>query len=237
MRGLLTKIRRWTKVHRMSRKQATLQNFLLSTVLILLICIMAPYLRNQQEATVEELIDQWYSEQMFGEGEIVAVQSFQEGDVKYLDVIVSKFSPSGESYDARLYLRQEEPWKWGSVGWDYGYISVEYRVEHRIEKSDPIYAFTEFNTAESSHVEIQENSSGAPISVTVSIHFSDIPGYDEDCADTTFQVDLQTGNAVLLQQGVHYAQRYGDSQLERIETWLSEPRMVQIAQVLVEEMG
>ena len=236
MKNRIGKVRRWLKTHRMSRKQATLQNFLLSAALILVICIMAPQLWERQEVTVENLVEQWCTEQMFGEANIVATQAFRESGTDYMDVIISKTAPSGEHYEARLYLKQEEPRKWSSVGWDYGYVSVEYLVEQRMEGSDPIHAFVEFNAAESSHVEIQDDIYGMPELVTVSVHFEDIPGYDKDCADTTFRVNLKTGETALLQQGVHYAQRYGDSQIERIETWLPEPRMVQIAQVLVEEM-
>ncbi len=236
VRKVFARWNRWLKTHRRSRKQAALQNLLFSAALIVLICIMVPQLWERQEVTVEEVVEQWCREQMFGTAEIVSIQCFQESSTDYMDVIISKTTLSGEHYDARLYLKQEKPWKWNSVGWDYGYISVEDWVEELLEESDPISAFTEFNIAESSHVEVQEDGSGEAELVTVSVHFAEMPGYEEDCADTTFQVNLKTGEAALLQQGIHYAQRYGDSQLERIETWLTEPRMVQIAQVLVEEM-
>ncbi|MBQ8563510.1 MAG: hypothetical protein IJ443_06445 [Firmicutes bacterium] len=151
---------------------------------------------------MEEVVEQWCQEQFFGAGEIVAAQSFEEGGIQYMDVTLSRTAESGEHYEACIYMKQEKPWKWVSVGHHYGHEPLEHTARYLLAEADPVNIFDEFNMAEYSSVELLTDASGAVESAVVSVHFRSETGSEGNpSSDVKFYANLKTGEAELVSPG------------------------------------
>ena len=117
MKNRIEKMRRWLKMHRMSRKQATLQNLCLTLLFAALFVVLARgYMADH---SVEAAVEQWCEENFFGEAEIVAAITFEEDKHQQKQIFIEKVVDEDLRYEARLDLLRENPWKWVCVGSSY----------------------------------------------------------------------------------------------------------------------
>ena len=233
MTFFLTKIKQlktFICTHRLPRKQAALQNLLL-TVIVVLIGMFG--LRAYAEAyTVEQAVDQWCQQHYFGEGEIYAKINFDYDEMPHCFVYFGRPAEDGER-SACLYVRQVNRWKWEPFGWHY--VS-EPRKIHTGEMEQYLSSFPEFDGFWNySCMKDQTQNQGNQLWMSVSHapwyeNYTEMPEEEVQTA-VEFTVNLDTGTVTESSFPTYRAQIYGDSNLEEIQFWLSEERMVHIAEI------
>lgn len=107
---MIKKLKHRLRYHKLSRKQATLQNLLL-TALVILLGVFG--LRAYADVhSMEAAIEAWCEEMYFGEAEILSVLEYEEDGLTWKDVTIGKVMPNGDRYEAQLSLKQKNPWRW-----------------------------------------------------------------------------------------------------------------------------
>ena len=248
MSGYFARMKRWLKTHRRSRKHAALQNLCCA---LLLAVIGAVLLRGYAaDVSTEAAVRQWCEDNFFGEGDIVAVLEFEEDRHQQKEVTISKELPDGERCDAKIFLYRQNPWKWVYSGSSYFAESIDYTVdpEHIEDWGNDIYRFTrqedlgmfpELVLAEwveaayvPTHVmEGLEAGPGSHISLMVGIQFeeSEAAGRGQwHQSQLTYWVNLDS-----MEVEHTYFEPIAVNG-KAAELWISEERMVFIAQKLMD---
>ena len=249
---MIKKLKDRLRYHKLSRKQAALQNLLL-TAFVLLLGVFG--LRAYADAhSVEAAVEKWCEEMYFGEAEILSVLEYEEDGRPWKDVTIGKKLPNGDRYEAKLSLKQKNPWRWEYTGNGMWVTApMEYTVEpeyiqdwgndiYRITRQVDVGMFSELTQAEwiewayvPTHVmEGLEPGPDSHMSLMVGIQFEESEAANRgewQQSQLTFWVNLDSMEVeqTYFQQPFPYKGSEGT-------LWLSEARMVFIAETLMELM-
>lgn len=245
---LIRKLKNRLRQQKMSRKQAVLQNFLLSVLVIVLgSLILRSYIDNY---SIEAMTEKWCEEMYFGDAEILAVMEYEGVKYPMKDVIIGRETAGGERYEANLTFQREKPWRWVCTAYAYNASPVEYVLDmqyiedwgndiYRVTQQSDIGIFPELLNAEwveaayvPTHVmEGMEPGPDSHMSLQVGIQFEESDaanGGQWHRSELTYWVNLDRMEVEQIYfQPIQYDGK--DAQL-----WISEDRMVFIARKLME---
>ncbi|MBQ8563512.1 MAG: hypothetical protein IJ443_06455, partial [Firmicutes bacterium] len=195
-------------------------------------------------------VDQWCEANLFGEAEIVATLDYEEDKHQQKEVVIGKEMPNGQRYEAKLFLYRENPWKWVCSGSSYFADGIDYTVdpEHIEDWGNDIYRFTrqenlgmfpELVLAEwveaayvPTHVmEGMEPGPGSHMSLMVGIQFEESQAAKQgqwEQSQITYWVNLDT-----MEVEHTYFEPIAMNG-KAAELWMSDERMVFIAEKLME---
>ncbi len=238
------------KVHRMSRKQATLQNLCLSLLLVTLFVVLARgYMADN---SVEVAVQQWCEENFFGEAEIAATITFEEDKHQQKQVFIEKVLKNGQRYEARLDLLRENPWKWVCASSSYSIAAKEISIlddliemqgnaavipAEAVQGSFPEFAGCQFLQAMYSTVHIMEDKNTINNSHPA---FQVYAGYHYDVGEITpelllygsssFRMNLETGEM----EAVDFEPFVLDG--KEATLWVSDERLKRFIHTLMETL-
>lgn len=253
--NLQQKLKRFLRDHKRSRREAAFQNLLAACLLLILAFVTVQ--GYAADHTVEKAVEDWCRSNMFGEGEICAVRTYEEEGVRSKDVIVSKHAEDGCRYEARVFLERENPLKWISCGsaWSGAPIPEKLQADEMGVVKGEDYAelpaeaisslFMEFNQAcgaEAILIRERNDKGGSEssddsndsdgtekqnLSLRVWIYLSEAPRSMAD-AEIIFLVDLDTREVV--------SSVFKPVAIDGVtyEYWISEERMIFIAEKIKE---
>lgn len=232
--NLQQKLKRFLRDHKRSRREAAFQNLLAACLLFVLVFVTVR--GYAADHTVEKAVEDWCRSNMFGEGEICAVRTYEEEGVRSKDVIVSKHAEDGCRYEVRVFLERENPLKWISCGsaWFSAPIPEQPPADEIMIVDRTHTALLDAGAISSLFMEFDQ-ACGADVedrgtSLSVAIHFSEEHQRPTD-AEVYFLVDLDTREVVssvfkpVAIDGVTY------------EYWISEARMIFIAEKIKEAIS
>ena len=116
---MIKKLKHRLWYHKLSRKQAALQNLLLTALVVVIgvLGLQAYADRHSPEAVINE----WCEKMYFGEAKILSTLDYQGAKHPNKDVVISKQLSNGDQYEAKLTMEQKNPWRWefaGSAMWN-----------------------------------------------------------------------------------------------------------------------
>lgn len=227
----MKKLKHFFRTHKRSRRQAAVQNLFAACLLLVLCFLLAR--GYAADHTPEQAVEEWCRNNMFGNGTICAVRSYETDGIQKKDAILCREAENGRRYEATVLLQRENPLKWEACGsaWSSEPKPEKLPVsENSIVKGADFAElpsgvissmFTEFEPAYGAEALKRDSL------LKVSIYFGEEPVSMAD-AEIYFEVDLNTGEVrreacrPVTIDGVTY------------EYWLSKERMIFIAEKINE---
>ncbi len=238
---LINKLKSRLRYHKLSRKQAALQNLML-TALVVMIGVLG--LQTYEDShSPEAVIKEWCEKMYFGEAEILSTLDYRGEKHPYKDVVIGKQLPNGERYEAKLTMEQRNPWRWeftGSAMWntapmeyDIGDGSPEALADMFIgfENFDELYVF---DTPTTYTAMSEEGVSDVRLIPTITVAAKQAEKIDSVTymRDYSFCLYPETGEIRTMSKDPVVMTNGREGTL-----WLSEERMVFIAEKLMELMA
>ena len=227
----MKKLKQFFRTHKRSRRQAAVQN-LFAACFLLVVCFLLSR-GYAADHTPEKAAEEWCRNNMFGNGEICAVRTYETDGVQKKDAILCRNAKNGCRYEVTVFLQRENLLKWEACGSAWSSEPKPEKLpagENGIVKGADFAEvsagvissmFTEFEPACGAEALKRDSV------MKVSVCFHETPVSMDD-AEIYFEVDLDTGEVVreehkpVVIDGVTY------------EYWLSEKRMIFIAEKINE---
>ena len=238
---MIKKLKHRLRYHKLSRKQAALQNLLL-TALVVMIGVLG--LRTYADThSMEAAVKTWCEEMYFGEAEILSVLEYEDNGRPWKDVTIGKQLPNGERYEAQLSLKQKNPWRWeftGNAMWvtspmkyDIGAGTPEALADMFIgfENFDELYVFDTPTTYTAMSEDGVSDVRLIPTITVVAKQAKKIDGVTY-MRDYSFCLYPETGEIRTMSKDPVVMANGREGTL-----WLSEERMIFIAEKLIELMA
>ncbi|MGN1144453.1 MAG: hypothetical protein ACI4SU_07770, partial [Anaerovoracaceae bacterium] len=110
----MKKLRQFFRRHKRSRRQAAVQNLFAACLLLVLCFLLAR--GYAADHTPEKAVGEWCRNNMFGNGTICAVRSYETDGVQKKGAIISRKAENGRRYEATVLLQRENLLKWEACG-------------------------------------------------------------------------------------------------------------------------